>query len=286
MKRLLFYSIPAGLRPIARRLWFLPADTLDCLLKRRPEGVPPRGMIFVGHGDYVKQGEKFLGFFNSLGGLQPNHHVLDVGCGIGRMAVPLTRYLNNEGSYDGFDVVKSGIDWCQRHISSKYPNFRFNHISLHNSLYNTATQIHASSFVFPYDDAAFDFVFLTSVFTHMVADETANYISQISRVMKPGATCFASFFLLNEESEKLMSESPTHMNFPYDKGHYRLHSSRVDAANVAYRQEWLEGILAHNGLKITAIHYGQWCGRKDFLDYQDIVIARKVDKSLEIRKQS
>jgi ubiquinone/menaquinone biosynthesis C-methylase UbiE len=277
MKRFIFYSIPAGLRPLARRLWFLPADLLDKLLNRRPEGIPPRGMIFVGHGDYVKQGEKFLGFFKEFGGLKPGHHVLDVGCGIGRMAVPLTNYLSNEGSYDGFDVVKSGIDWCRKNISNQYPNFRFQHIALHNSLYNTATQVHASSFVFPYDDEVFDFVFLTSVFTHMVADDTTNYIAQISRVMKPGAICFASFFLLNEESEKLMAESPTHMNFPYDKGHYRLHSSKVDAANVAYKQEWLEGIFSHNRLHIKSIRYGQWCGRKDFLDYQDIVILSKFD---------
>ena len=278
MKRALFYSIPAGLRPLARRLWFLPADLTDLLLNRRPAGVPPRGMIFVGHGDYVKQGEKFLSYFKEYGSLKPNHHVLDVGCGIGRMAVPLTQYLNEEGSYDGFDVVKSGINWCRKNISSTHPNFRFQHVSLHNSLYNTATQTHASTFVFPYDDAAFDFVFLTSVFTHMVADETAAYINQISRVLKPGGTCFATFFLLNEESEKLMDESPTHMNFPYDKGHYRLHSSMVDAANVAYKQDWIEGILAHNQLKIKSVHYGQWCGRKDFFDYQDIVIMSKFDK--------
>lgn len=278
MKRALFYSIPASLRPLARRLWFLPADTLDLLLNRRPDCVPPRGMIFVGHGDYMKQGEKFLGFFKDFGRLQPDHHVLDVGCGIGRMAVPLSGYLGKEGSYDGFDVVISGINWCRKHISSRHPNFRFQHISLHNSLYNTATQAYASSFVFPYDDEVFDFVFLTSVFTHMVAEETANYITQISRVMKPGATCFASFFLLNEESEKLMAESPTHMNFPYDKGHYRLHSSKVDAANVAYKQEWLEGIFSHNRLHVKSVHYGQWCGRNNFLDYQDIVILSKFDR--------
>ena len=276
MKRFLYYLLPTPVRLFARRLYYLPADTIDCMLGRRPEGVPPRGKIFTGPGDYVKLGEKFLTYFQQLGGLKPNDAVLDIGCGIGRMAVPLTGFLSKEGSYDGFDIVKSGIDWCNRHIAQKHPNFHFLYTGLYNQLYNTSDKADASNFSFPYPDEKFDFVFLTSVFTHMMPAEVETYLQEISRVMKPGAKCLISFFIINCESEDLMIKQPTHMNFPINKGFYRLHSSRVDTANVAYDEEWLLEKLEDAGLKMDDIKYGEWCGRTNYFDYQDLLICSKV----------
>ncbi len=278
MKRFLYYLLPASIRLIARRIYFLPIDTFDCITGKRPYGVPPRGKIFIGHGDYVKQGEKFLNYFQELGGLQPDYAVLDIGCGIGRMAVPLTRFLSEKGTYDGFDIVKSGIDWCNKHISNQYPNFLFLYTGLYNQLYNTSDKSDASNFNFPYENAKFDFVFLTSVFTHMMPAEVEHYINEIGRVMKPGATCLMSFFIVNCVSEDLMIKKPTHMNFPINKGFYRLHSAQVDTANVAYDEEWLLEKLENAGLKMKSIEYGQWCGRDIYLDYQDLVICSKVVK--------
>lgn len=275
MKRFLYYLLPVPIRLFARRLYYLPVDAFDNLTGRRPEGVPPRGKIFIGPGDYVKLGKKFLGYFQELAGLKPEHAVLDVGCGIGRMALPLTGFLNEKGSYDGFDIVKSGIDWCDKNISSSYPNFRFRYSGLYNQLYNTSDKVDASNFVFPYAKSTFDFVFLTSVFTHMMPAEVEHYIGEISRVMKPGATCLMSFFIINCESEDLMIRKPTHMNFPINKGFYRLHSARVDTANVAYDEEWLLEKLEKSGLKMETIKYGQWCGRDSYFDYQDLLICSK-----------
>jgi len=276
MKRFLYYLLPAPLRLFARRLYYLPLDTYERITGKRPEGVPPRGKIFIGHGDYLKVGERYLTYFQDLAGLQPHHSVLDIGCGIGRMAVPLSHFLNEKGTYDGFDIVKSGIDWCNKHISSKYPNFRFQYTGLYNQLYNTSDKADASNFVFPYDNAKFDFVFLTSVFTHMMPPEVEHYINEIGRVMKPGATCLMSFFIVNCVSEDLMIKKPTHMNFPINKGFYRLHSAQVDTANVAYDEEWLLEKLENAGLKMDNIQYGQWCGRDHYFDYQDLLICSKV----------
>jgi len=275
MKRQLFYLLPVQLRYFLRRLYYLPVDLYEYAMGKRPQGVPPRGKIFIGHGDYVKVGEKYLTYFQELAGLQPDHAVLDVGCGIGRMALPLTHFLNHKGSYDGFDIVKSGIDWCNKHIASKYPNFRFQYTGLYNQLYNVSDKADARNFVFPYEDSKFDFVFLTSVFTHMMPAEVEHYINEISRVMKPGATTLMSFFIINCASEDLMIKKPTHMNFPINKGFYRLHSPKVATANVAYDEEWLLDKLEKAGLEMQTIKYGQWCGRDHYFDYQDLVICRK-----------
>ena len=276
MKRFLYYLLPVPIRLFARRLYYLPIDIFDSITGNRPAGVPPRGKIFIGPGDYVKLGEKFLEYFRELCGLKPEHAVLDIGCGIGRMALPLTHFLNEKGSYDGFDIVKSGIDWCNKHIASKHPNFRFHYTGLYNQLYNTSDKVDAGNFIFPYNTNQFDFVFLTSVFTHMMPAEVENYINEIGRVMKPGASSLMSFFIVNCESEDLMIKQPTHMNFPINKGFYRLHSSQVDTANVAYDEEWLLEKIEKAGLKMEEIKYGQWCGRKNYFDYQDLLICRKI----------
>jgi len=47
-------------------------------------------MLFVGGGNFKSVGEKFLRYFKDVGGLKPDDEdVLDVGCGIGRMAISL-----------------------------------------------------------------------------------------------------------------------------------------------------------------------------------------------------
>ena len=48
--------------------------------------------------------------------------MLDVGCGTGRMAVPLTGYLSDE-EYEGFDLMPEVIEWCQENITPDIPTF-------------------------------------------------------------------------------------------------------------------------------------------------------------------
>ena len=79
---------------------------LTCLLVSTILFVPPRGLWFVGGGHFHEN--QFLSSFIELCDLQPQHRILDVGCGIGKQAVPLTKYLGPTGSYEGFDVVERG----------------------------------------------------------------------------------------------------------------------------------------------------------------------------------
>lgn len=118
--------------------------------------------------------------------------MLDVGCGSGRMALPLTGYLNSEGRYAGFDISQKAIAWCQEHITSAHPNFQFEVSDIYNSLYNPKGKYQSLDFRFPYPDASFDVVFLTSVFTHMFPPDVEHYLDEISRVLKPGGRCLCT----------------------------------------------------------------------------------------------
>ena len=100
-------------------------DALDTAFGRRESLVPPRRLRFVGDGDFTAIGREFAGYLRTHAGLAPDHRVLDVGCGVGRIAVPLLDYLSGRGGYDGFDIVPRAIRWCERSIAPRNPRFRF-----------------------------------------------------------------------------------------------------------------------------------------------------------------
>ena len=258
-----YYTLPPQYRFVARRVAYLPIDFWTTLTGKREPMTPPRGMIYTGSGDFVKAGNWWRNFFVEQAGLQPSYRVLDVGSGIGRIARGLTDYLNFEnepheeegrvrysfkGTYDGFDAIKLGVDWCIKNITPQYPNFRFRYVPLENDLYRNDGQ-KAAQFTFPYPDNSFDFVILTSVFTHMLPNEVAHYLTEIQRVMCRGGTCVATFFILNDKIRTLL-KSKKDFNFPFDYSHYALMDDKVKAANVAFDDAFLEKIITESGLSL------------------------------------
>ena len=274
-----YYALPPQYRFLARRLAYLPIDILESLTRKRLLMTPPRGMIYTGSGDFVKAGNWWRHFFVEQAGLQPAHRVLDVGSGIGRIARGLTFFIKNTegGTYDGFDAIKLGVDWCTKNISSQHPNFRFQYVPLENDLYRNDGQ-NAAQFTFPYPDDSFDFVILTSVFTHMLPDEVERYLSEIQRIMKKGGTCVATFFILNTQTRDIL-KSKTDFHFPHDYGHYALMDDKVKAANVAFDTAFLEKTIAQSRLTISKKIDGFWClgkREKDVQDFQDVLILKKI----------
>lgn len=246
--------------------------------------IPPQELSsYVGGGDFVAVGNALLGQLQVLCNLKPDGSVLDVGCGIGRMAVPLTKYLDNEGRYEGFDTVKLGIDWCKSNIASRYPNFHFEWADIYNKTYNPSGKIHAGEYVFPYPDESFDLVFLTSVFTHMLPGDVKHYLTEIKRVLRSGGPCLATFFLLNSESLTHIEQGNSTLNFRNGNGIYRYEDEGAIEGAIAYEENYIRNLYESVGLRIREpVYRGSWCGRNSFpeyegkgitISYQDIVIA-------------
>lgn len=237
---------------------------------------PPCWLHPVGDGDFELVGNNFRRHLVELAGLQPHHRILDVGCGVGRMALPLTRYLTADGSYEGLDVVRAGIAWCTEHITSHHPHFRFRAADLYNRAYHPRGRARASEYVFPYADASFDCVLLASVFTHMLPADLEHYLAEVARVLKPNGRCLATFFLLNAESRRLMKQSASLYDFRYPLPGCFTKDRRLPESAIAYEEVGIRRLYRKNGLALQEpIQYGNWCGRRSFCDGQDIVVATK-----------
>jgi len=240
--------------------------------------IPPRHMRgpVGGQDDFLQVGNEFLGYFKNQGGIRPDHHVLEVGCGVGRMAIPLTTYISKTGTYDGFDIVPEGIKWCSERITTRHPNFRFKHADIRNKMYNPNGRLTPATFQFPYSDETFDFIFLTSVFTHMLERDMNHYFSEICRVLKQDGRCFITWFLLNNESKHLIESGHSTLQFSYPIERGLTTDPRVPESAIAYEESDVLEIYKRNGISlIRPIFYGSWCGRKEYLSYQDICVGHK-----------
>jgi SAM-dependent methyltransferase len=248
-------------------------DARDTVSRRRDRLTPPRRLDFVGHSDFAATGDEFLGHFVALGGLQPSERVLDVGCGIGRMARPLAGYLSDEGSYEGFDVNRDGIAWCRRRYR-RHPNFGFQVADIFNARYNRGGSQRADEYRFPYADDSFDFVLATSVFTHLLEADAANYVAECARVLAPGGRLLATFFLLNDSSRALIRDGRSGLAFLDPGERVAILDEDLPEEAVAYDDEWVLEALRAGGLDLAGIHLGSWPGRDEFASFQDIVVAR------------
>ena len=87
-------------------------------------------------------------------GLRSEHRVLDIGCGIGNLAIGLMDFL--QAGYDGVDIHREAVSWCQHAITKRLPSFRFHLADVASGAYNANGRGAASAYRFPFAKASFD----------------------------------------------------------------------------------------------------------------------------------
>jgi SAM-dependent methyltransferase len=246
-----------------------------------PDLIPPKEMLFDGSStpeQFVLFGE---GFCNHVviprGQLLPSSAILDVGCGNGGVARPLTRFLSSAGLYEGIDVDARAIAWLQNHYESR-PNFRFTCANVSNKLYNPGGRLSSGEYRFPFQDATFDVVLLKSVFTHMLPPDVRTYLREIGRVLKQGGRAIITYFLLNDESRRLNEQGLGAVVLKF--------ALQGDPLSLIAKSEMPEWAVGHDESRIRQYHagaglgtldvsLGNWCGRTSDLGLQDMIVATK-----------
>jgi SAM-dependent methyltransferase len=261
-----------------RTLSYLPNDMWEAVFAKSDELRPPRSKTFIYGYDpeFQKIGQEFVQYFVDLAGLQRDEEVLDIGCGIGRVAIPLAAWLSPQGSYHGFDLVAEGVRWCRQHITPKHPNFHFERADIYNATYNPGGRFRAAEFRFPYADASFDFAWTKSVFTHMFAEDVEHYLLETARVLKAGGRCLHTFFILNDESQRLIHAGKSMFDFRFHLGDSVTVSAAEPEKAIAFDESLVRAMYQRAGLQLVEpIHWGAWSGRREFLSGQEIIVAVK-----------
>ena len=146
------------------------AQWVDYLLKHYPE---EQALSIAVGGDYEDIGVYEHALLRTHG-LQPDHCIIDVGCGSGRLAWQLrhTRGLR----YIGTDPVPALIDYARRKVDR--PDFQF--------LVETENQL-------PVEAGSADLVVFFSVLTHLLHEESYAYLESARDALKPGGRVIFSF---------------------------------------------------------------------------------------------
>jgi SAM-dependent methyltransferase len=168
-------------------------------------------------------------------------------------------------------VSKPSIRLCQSVLSRRYKNFRFQHADVFNREYNPSGRTPASEYALPFRDHRFDFVLLTSVFTHMLPPEIRRYLAETSRVLAQDGRLFATFFLIPEGR----GSAPT-MQFDHESDEFRTVNPEIPEQAVAVSEANVRSWYADAGLRILEpVHRGGWSGIQDALTFQDLVLATR-----------
>ena len=267
--------VPASLRPLARSWYYSALELLDRRPSRKNSLYAPAELDFVTGGteDFKEGAKRFLDCLIESG-LKPDDHVLDVGCGIGRLAAPLTQYLSGEGSYRGFDLVEIGVRWATNHITRQYPNFIFERADVYSEMYHPEGRVRAGEYRFPYADASFDRVFAYSLFTHMLPDDMRNYLREIARVIKPDGCALITYFLLDDNSREALANGRCAISFQPYLPECLTRNVELPESALCYFEAAVKRAHCEAGLKIERVSYGSWRGGSSRA-FQDITVSGK-----------
>jgi SAM-dependent methyltransferase len=235
--------------------------------------------------EWYRWAEEWSMLLRVYGGITQSSKVLEIGCGLGRVAFPLRYILTSEGSYDGFEICQFKVTFLEQTFHQAHPNFRFIWANIHNTFYNPEGEIEANNYRFPYEDNSFDIVFAASVFTHMLPDIAQNYFQETFRVLKPGGRAVFSFFILDNyrpgEPRPLGFARPD-FNFDHSYGQYGNEFAIVSPDNpeymTAYRLSLIERFATQAGLEFQQSPIpGCWSGSHlNWVGAQDLVIFKKA----------
>ena len=177
-------------------------------------------------------------------GLTASSRVLDVGCGVGRLAIGVIGRIGAIRAYRGVDIDKEAIRWCQCHITLEHPAFQFFHVNVKHPRYNPRGKEIDTRLVLPFNDGEFDVVYLYSVFSHMLPRGIRAYLTEFQRLLSPSGKVFLTAFV--EDDVPKVAVNPA--GYRKMKWVGPLHC-------VRYEKGFFESLLAASGFRAEGFSY-------------------------------
>lgn len=226
--------------------------------------------------EFIASGSRIAEMLASYADLRPAQSVLDIGCGIGRVARALTTVIQPPGQYRGFDVDPKAVAWCRR-AYRPLTNFAFAYAPVGYLNVRGGAPIRGEDFIFPYPDATIDLAFSVSVYTHLSRSVVDHYLAETARVLRPGGTCVNTFFVIDAFAATAMQTATADRVYVDAGDGTYLCDPRDPNLGIGFTPDVVEQLHAAHGLSIDfPVRFGTWNRRvTESYVYQDVVVARK-----------
>jgi ubiquinone/menaquinone biosynthesis C-methylase UbiE len=210
----------------------------------------------------------------------PESSVLDIGCGCGRMALPMTRYLNHHGKFTGIDVWKEGIDWCTENISSVLDNCKFYTVPSKNNYYfSDVVSDEANSYRLDFlSDKSIDVAFAVSLFTHLRYRDALDYLKEIGRLLQPRGIAYVTCFIVDTYFFRFVKATGNHKavtESASERGCFYAYSHQDFFAG--FTMEVWNRMLKESGLWAICYETGTWADKPGGRMYQDTFVLGKLE---------
>jgi len=277
LDRALRRMIPATAELTFNPLFKVLVDSFDLLPKlmyKEVRGIPPNHMririgvgnrIFANHITYIADARNFWIHAFHSGLCRLDSTIVDIGCGCGRMAHYLRDYRFKaqrfSGKYIGIDIDEEMLAWCRAHFDRE--RFEFYKSTHANQTYHAAGSADAA-YSLPVENNRVDFVFSTSLLTHLLEREMANYFAEAYRVLKPGSSMAMYCFCMDYPPPTLGDRH----TFKHRMGDAYVESLSAPEAAVAYEEQCLFRMAREAGFVTSEMITGPG-------DWQPMLLCQK-----------
>jgi len=256
-------------------------EYLERIVKNRFIPVPPQQLYnrFFPGGDeeFRTIGVHMLRNLVKFAELRPSHRVIDIGSGVGRIALPLTQWLDESGKYTGVDIIREGVEWCSANISSNYLNFDFEFLDVYNEHYNPQGRYSLPQAWKNRSLAAFDVAIFCSVFTHLWLEDARFYLRLMHRFLVDDGAIWMTWFIVDDEARRSLADRRTTIPFGHEEDGVHFLSKQGSTAAVGYDASLARSLIESSGFRIERLRLGGWCDRAQHEnEYQDLIVARKI----------
>ena len=170
------------------------------------------------------------------------------------------------------------VSWARRKLAPVSPNLRFRHLDVHNDRYNPKGKIAPEDVTFPTRTESQDMACLFSIFTHFYRSDIQLYLHELHRVLKPGGTVVATWFVYDDARYDAAVDSAYPMVHRLDA--HTIYNDPADPLRaIAFHEDLVRSMCATAGLTVQLIEHGTWAGGAG-PDFQDIVVLRRPPLSL------
>jgi SAM-dependent methyltransferase len=268
--------LPPPIRRAASGLWL---DLLSLPLRLREpgrRGDPWQSLHNIGPGDFQRSGEGLMADLIAHAGLKPSDQVLDIGCGVGRVALPLTDFLDASGGYIGFDISRRAVAGCQRRFARTRPDFEFVWLDLRNGDYNAGGGVAETEARFPVADGGIDVAFAASVFSHVRMETIRHYLIETARVLRPGGRFLFTAYALTPARRAAIQRRETWLALLPWTDTSMVMDPRSPERAIAHDAEALTEAIHAAGLRLAAPwRAGGWAPPAELGGRQDVWVVEK-----------